>query len=100
MLPNRREAIILQILISQDQYGLEIRNEVAKHEGKRMPLGSLYTTLDRMVDKGVLRSRLAESSHQRGGNRRKYFTITAKGHRALESYYLPFVDTHVREMGA
>lgn len=98
MLPTRREAMILQVLIPQDQYGLEIRSEVAKHEGKRMPLGSLYTTLDRMVDKGVLRSRFAESSHLRGGNRRKYFAITAKGRRALDAYHMPFVNARVREV--
>lgn len=99
MLPNRREAIILQVLIPQDRYGLEVRSEVAKHEGKRMPLGSLYTTLDRMVDKGMLRSRFGESSHRRGGNRRKYFAITAKGHRALDAYHMPFVDARLREVG-
>lgn len=89
--PNRREALILRILISQDRYGLDIRNEVGKLEGGRMPLGSLYTTLDRMVAKGLLRSRMGASSHVRGGNRRRYFSITAKGRRAFDGYQMAFV---------
>jgi DNA-binding PadR family transcriptional regulator len=90
MLPNRREALILQVLVARDRYGLEIRNELARAEQKRMPLGSLYTSLERMIDKGLLRSRLGESAHVRGGNRRRYFAITAKGRRALDAYQLPF----------
>ena len=91
MLPNRREALILQTLLSQERYGLEIRNEVTRLEGKKMPLGSLYATLDRMARKGLLRSREGESVHVRGGNRRRYFQITAKGRRALDAYQIPFV---------
>ncbi len=82
---NRREAAILSILLHQERYGLEIRDEYQKRVGKNLPLGSLYVTLNRMEEKkkGLIRSRLGESSHDRGGNRRKYFKITGKGERAL-----------------
>ena len=51
-----------------------------------MPLGSLYVTLDRMVDKGFLRSRVGESVAARGGNRRKYYRIQASGYAALSQF--------------
>lgn len=78
-LPNQREAIILAILLHGEEYGREIRALFEKRVGSNMPLGSLYTTLDRMEDKGLLKSRLGDSAGERGGNRRKYFRITAAG---------------------
>jgi PadR family transcriptional regulator, regulatory protein PadR len=78
-LPNQREEIILMILIAGERYGRDIRNEFEQRIKQVMPLGSLYTTLDRMEEKGFVRSRMGDSEHERGGNRRKYYVITAKG---------------------
>lgn len=83
---NPREAMILGILINGDKYGREIRREYEKRSAHPMPYGSLYVTLDRMEEQGFVRSRLGESGHERGGNRRKYYEITASGYRAFEAF--------------
>jgi len=85
-LPSQREAVILSILVNGEKYGREIRNEYQKRTGRSMPIGSLYTTLMRMEDAGLLSSRLGESSNERGGNRRKYFAIGATGVRTLDAF--------------
>lgn len=85
---NRREGVILSILLNGEKYGREIADEYKERTGNTLPLGSLYVTLDRMESKGFLRGRLGESSHERGGNRRKYFKITGIGHRALDDFML------------
>lgn len=85
-LPNNREAVILSILVGRERYGREIRDEYEEAVREKLPLGSLYTTLERMDQKGFVRSRPGESSHERGGNRRRYFRITAPGQRALAAY--------------
>jgi len=87
-LPNHREAVFLAILRGSEKYGLEIRDEYKRLTRELLPLGSLYTTLDRMIEKGFLESWLGESSHERGGNRRRYFKVTAQGTRALMAYQL------------
>ncbi len=51
-----------------------------------MPLGSLYTTIDRMEQKGFVTSRLGAAGQERGGNRRKYFKLTGMGRQALQEY--------------
>lgn len=87
--PSDREAVILQILTTggiEGRYGLEIRERYEAETKRKMPLGSLYTTLNRMVDKGYLSSEYGESTHERGGNRRRYFRIEGPGARALEAY--------------
>jgi PadR family transcriptional regulator PadR len=79
---NQREVVFLATLLHGERYGLEIRDDVEKRTGKPMPLGSLYVTLDRMVAAGFVTSRLGESEHDRGGNRRRYFKVTGSGIKA------------------
>ena len=81
--PNRREAVILFLLVPGEKYGRDIRNGYQDRTDETMPLGSLYTTLDRMEEKGFVKSRMGESEGERGGNRRKYYKLTASGLSAL-----------------
>lgn len=81
--PTQREEIILMMLISGEKYGREIRDEYERRSGRQMPYGSLYTTLDRMEDKGYLTARLGDPNPERGGNRRKFYRITGVGLMAL-----------------
>src|SRR5947199_5071704 len=85
VLPNEREAIILNLLIRGEKYGREIRDAFEQRTGASMPLGSLYTTLDRMEDKGFFTTRLGDANPDRGGNRRKYYKISASGLKALNA---------------
>lgn len=83
IVPNQREAVLMAILLHGERYGREIRTLYEGRTGQRLPFGSLYVTLDRMEDKGFLRSRLGESDSVRGGNRRKYYKLTAAGVKSL-----------------
>lgn len=82
--PTNREAVLLACLINGEKYGRELRNEYEARTGQAMPLGSLYTTLDRMVGKGFLTSYVGESTPGRRGNRRTYYRVLAPGIRALD----------------
>lgn len=86
--PTQREARILAIIVNGEKYGREIRQQYEKDTGHKMPLGSLYTTLDRMEQIGFVASRMGESTHERGGNRRKYFKISGLGICALDAFDL------------
>ena len=81
-----REAQLLSILINGEKYGLEIRDEYRKRTNEDLPLGSLYVTLDRMEEKGFVKTWMGESVHESGGNRRKYFKLTASGQTAIRDY--------------
>lgn len=82
---NQREAILLSILINGEKYGLEIRDEYEKRTRKKLSLGSLYPTMETMVAKGYVRSRRGSETHERGGNARRYYSVTAGGHRAMNA---------------
>ena len=82
---TNREAEILTILTNGPNYGRAIRTEIKKRLGVNVPYGTLYTTLNRMTDAGFLTTKTVDSQHPAGGNKRRSFEITARGHRALQN---------------
>jgi len=85
-LPSHLEAVLLAVLINGEKYGRQLRDAYEKRTGRALPLGSLYTTLDRMERKGFVKSRHGDPVPGRRGNRRKYFEIKGAGQRALDAY--------------
>ena len=88
--PGQREAAILSCLLSGDRYGLQIRADYEKRTGVELPLGSLYVTLERMLAKHLVVTRIGESNPERGGNRRKYYGLTDTGLAALNQTLAAF----------
>lgn len=83
--PSLREIAIMAILQNGERYGLEIREQYEKRTPDTLPLGSLYVVLRRLEDLKLVTSRVGESVAEFGGNRRKYFTLTAAGNRSLRA---------------
>ena len=92
---NVRELHIMSILLNGERFGRQINLEYEKLTKRRMPIGSLYTTLDRMQDKGYVKSREGEPKPEYGGNRRRYFSLTAKGRGAFDAAMLGFGQSGV-----
>jgi PadR family transcriptional regulator PadR len=67
-----------------DGYGTTILDELSRRVDRRVTPGALYATLDRLEEKGMLRSRLADPEVGRGGRRKRYLTVTVTGREALE----------------
>ncbi len=81
---TQREAVILSILLNGERFGREIRDEYEKRTEEAMPVGSLYTTLERMEEYGYLASREGEPSDVRNSHKRRYFRLTALGSQAFD----------------
>ena len=77
--------VILAALLrlGDDAYGVSIRREIEERSGRLVSIGAVYTTLNRLEDKGFARSHVGEPSPIRGGRARRYFRIDARGKRAL-----------------
>ncbi|HSM04500.1 MAG TPA: helix-turn-helix transcriptional regulator [Longimicrobiales bacterium] len=65
-------------------YGVTLRQEIAGRTGRDVSIGSVYSTLDRLESKGLLRSSESDPEPVRGGRARRLFRIEAAGQRALE----------------
>jgi DNA-binding PadR family transcriptional regulator len=71
-------------------YGAAIRQEIHARSGRDVSINAVYTTLDRLESKGLLRSWVGEPTAQRGGRRRKFYAPTASGVSALRQAYRAF----------
>jgi DNA-binding PadR family transcriptional regulator len=65
-------------------YGTTILEQLTERAHRRVTPGALYATLDRLEEKGMIQSRLADPEAGRGGRRKRYMTVTAEGRAALE----------------
>jgi DNA-binding PadR family transcriptional regulator len=65
-------------------FGSAILEEIEARTGRRISRGSVYITLDRLEEKGLLSSRLGESSPSRGGRPKRLFRVTASGIAAVK----------------
>jgi PadR family transcriptional regulator PadR len=78
------QIVLLAILrAGEDAYGVTIRAEIASCTGRDPAPGALYTTLDRLEEKGLVSSRLGDPTPQRGGRAKRFFTVTASGTEAI-----------------
>ena len=78
------QVVLLAILrLDNDAYGVTILNEIEKCTGREPAPGALYTTLDRLEDKGLVRSRTGDPTPERGGRAKRYFTVSASGLKAV-----------------
>src|SRR6266571_9018364 len=75
------ELLVLLALIrlGDEAYGVPISEAIEESSGREVALGSVYITLGRLEEKGLVSSRLGESTAERGGRAKTYFQITANG---------------------
>ena len=75
------ELMVLLVLIQlgDNAYGVPISRELEKHRGREVSLGSVYATLERLENKGLVSSSLGEPIAERGGKARRYFRVTQQG---------------------
>jgi len=69
--------------LGDDAYGLAVRRDVSARTGRDYSIGAVYTTLQRLEDKGLVRSRATDPLPVRGGRSRRQFKLTANGTRAM-----------------
>jgi len=76
------------LLLGEKAYGMTVHEKVEEFaEGRReVSLGSAYTTLERLEQKGYLKSWFDDPTPERGGRAKKYFKVTAAGDLALKNF--------------
>lgn len=71
-------------VLYNDAYGVAIKKEIERHLKRSISLGALQTGLLRLESKGYITSRLEKGTEERGGRRKRCFTLTPYGRKALE----------------
>ena len=75
--------LLAVVRLEGEAYGLAIRTDVSARTGHDYSVGAIYTTLDRLEQKGLVSSWTTAPIPTRGGRSRRQFKVTAVGTRAI-----------------
>src|SRR5687768_6927263 len=67
------------IRLGDEAYGVPISQEIEHQSGRGVAVGSVYNALERLEEKGLVKSRLGEATSERGGRAKRYFKVTGEG---------------------
>ena len=73
--------------LGEDAYGAAIREEIETTTGRKCSIGALYTTVDRLETKGLLKTWMGAATAQRGGRAKRMIRVTPKGVQAAKGFY-------------
>jgi PadR family transcriptional regulator, regulatory protein PadR len=79
------EVVLLTIvLLGQDAYSAAVVEELTQRLDRPMRLGAVHRTMQRLEEKGLVHSRFGEATAERGGRRKRLFTLTSAGQQAIQ----------------
>jgi PadR family transcriptional regulator, regulatory protein PadR len=78
---------VLRLERDDEAYGAAIRQELHARSGRDVSINAVYTTLDRLERKGLLKSWVGDPTPTRGGRRRKCYALQPAGVAALRQAY-------------
>ena len=78
------QIVLLAVLrLGDSSYGVPIRHEIESRTGRSLTVGALYSTLERLEEKGFVASHYGDPTPERGGRSRRYFKMRPLGLRVL-----------------
>jgi len=69
--------------LGDDAYGASVRRAVSQRLNRDCSVGAVYTTLQRLEDKGLVKSWTSDPTPVRGGRSRRCFAMTGAGNQAI-----------------
>jgi PadR family transcriptional regulator, regulatory protein PadR len=73
--------------LDEEAYGAAIREEIEATTGRKCSVGALYTTIERLENKGLLKTWMGDATPQRGGRAKRMVRVTPKGVQAAKDFY-------------
>lgn len=79
------EMILLIILIADGKaYTVSITSEYHDQSGKSISIPAVHTVLERLENRGIIKSSLGGATSMRGGRRKRLFKITRTGYEMVQ----------------
>ncbi len=79
------EVVLLTVaILDEGAYGVTVTQEIEQRTGRSVGFSTVHTTLQRLAEKGLLSSTMGGATAERGGRRKRFFTVTAVGRKALQ----------------
>jgi len=80
-----QQLLLVILRLGDEAYGPDIGRELERRAGRRVSRGALYTTFDRLEDKGLVRWRTVPGTEARDGLPRRLYSVTAAGIAAVKA---------------
>lgn len=78
------EVVLLAVAVLTPQaYSVAIAEELEQQTGRSITTGAVHAALQRLEQKGLVSSLMGDATPQRGGRRKRIFTVTVAGSRVL-----------------
>jgi DNA-binding PadR family transcriptional regulator len=82
------QMVMLALLrLGPDAYGAAVCSEIERRGGRSVSVSAVHTTLERLEQKGLVKSRVGEPTPQRGGKRKRHFEVAPLGIKSLQASY-------------
>jgi PadR family transcriptional regulator, regulatory protein PadR len=78
------ELVLLTVgILETGAYGVSVLEEIRNQTGRKVNISAIHTVLNRLEEKGFLESQMGGATEERGGRRKRLFTISASGRSAI-----------------
>ena len=79
------ELVLLTIaVLYEDAYSVSICDQLELQTARTVKLGVVHAVLNRLENKGFVKSHLGEPTSERGGRRKRFYVLTAAGKAAVK----------------
>lgn len=75
--------LLLTGILGEEAYAYRVAEEFELQTGRSVSIGAVHSTLTRLEEKGFVKSEMGKSTAERGGRRKRIYTITAYGKKTL-----------------
>jgi DNA-binding PadR family transcriptional regulator len=69
--------------LGEDTYGVPVQQYVERVARRPVSMGAVYAALERLERKGFVRSAMGAATAERGGKRKRLYSVTPLGRRTL-----------------
>lgn len=76
-------ALLTIAALMEEAYSVAICDEIERVTERKVKLSVVHAVLNRLDEKGFVKSHLGEPTKERGGRRKRFFTVTHAGKVAL-----------------
>jgi len=75
------------VRLRDDAYGAAIREDIERVTGRPCSAGALYTTIERLEQKGLVETWMGDPTAERGGRSKRMVRVTAQGAKEAAAFY-------------
>ena len=76
--------MLIVAILNGNAYGNSLKEEFQRRANRTVNLSAIHAALYRLEQKGFVKSQFGEPTGERGGKRKRFFTVSNKGLMALQ----------------